>query len=111
MILVTNFYGNIHSVLRTYGLDKFFENVIESAVVRVKKPDPAIWRFGIEAARREPGDCIAIGDSFDKDIEAADAAGCQTIWFKGQEWKQIKHDEAVPGHIITSLPQLLDILK
>lgn len=111
MVLVTNFYGNIHAVLKGYGLDKFFEDVVESAVVGVKKPDPAIWRLGVEAARRLPEDCIAIGDSFDKDIEAAKTAGCQTVWFKGLEWKNVERDEAVPGHIITALPQLLGILK
>ena len=111
MTLVTNFYGNIHTVLRAYGLDRFFDNVVESAVVGVKKPDPAIWRLGIKAAGREAAECIAIGDSFDKDIAAAQAAGCRTIWFKGQEWTPAKHHEAQPGQTVTALTQLLDILQ
>lgn len=111
LTLVTNFYGNIHAVLRAYGLEHFFDGVIESAVVGVKKPDPTIWALGVEAAQRLPEDCIAIGDSFGKDIEAAAAAGCQTIWFKGKEWKPVQRDESIPGHVITALPQLLEILK
>ncbi len=109
MVLVTNFYGNIHSVLRAYGIEGFFDAVVESAVVGVRKPDPAIWRMGAEAAGRAPGECIAIGDSFDKDIQAAGAAGCRTVWFKGVEWKTAKRDETLPTHIITALPELLDL--
>ena len=90
-----------------------FANAIYScsAVVGVKKPDPAIWRLGIKAAGREAAECIAIGDSFDKDIAAAQAAGCRTIWFKGQEWTPAKHHEAQPGQTVTALTQLLDILQ
>ena len=82
MVLVTNFYGNIQAVLRSYALDGFFDTIVESAVVGVRKPDAAIWRLGVEAAQRTPEGCIAIGDSFDKDILPARAAGCRTVWFK-----------------------------
>lgn len=110
MVLVTNFYGNIHSVLRAYGIDGFFDAIVESAVVGVRKPNPAIWRMGAEAAGRVPEECIAIGDSFDKDIQAAEAAGCRTIWFKGVEWNTVRRDETLPTHIITALPELLEVL-
>ena len=43
-ILVSNFYGNVNAVLRQFGLDGCFSEVIESAVVGVRKPDPEIWR-------------------------------------------------------------------
>lgn len=109
MVLVTNFYGNINAVLRSYGLDSFFETIVESAVVGVRKPDSAIWRLGVEAAQRTPADCIAIGDSFDKDILPARMAGCRTVWFKGVEWNDVQRDESIPDHIITALPEILDL--
>ena len=40
MVLVTNFYGNMHTVLAEFGLDHLFKDVIESSVVGVRKPDP-----------------------------------------------------------------------
>ena len=109
MVLVSNFYGNVESVLTDFDVRKYFGTIVESAVVGVRKPDPAIWRMGAEAAGRAPGECIAIGDSFDKDIQAAGAAGCRTVWFKGVEWKTAKRDETLPTHIITALPELLDL--
>ena len=42
LVLVSNFYGNIHTVLQEFGLDTLFCDVIESAVVGIRKPDPRI---------------------------------------------------------------------
>ena len=109
-VLVTNFYGNIHAVLRAYGLADFFPHIVESAVVGVRKPDPAIWQLGIDAAAVPAASCVAIGDSFSKDIVPAHSLGAQTIWFKGEEWEQKDYDETLPTHVITALSQLLEHL-
>lgn len=109
MALVTNFYGNMHAVLRDFDLS-CFETVVESACVGVRKPDPAIWRLGVEALGLPPRQVAIVGDSFDKDVLPARAVGCQTIWFKGEGWTDTVHDETIPSAVITSLSQLLSIL-
>ena len=78
MVLVTNFYGNMHSVLKEFGLDHLFKDVIESAVVGVRKPDPEIFRLGVAALGLEPSEIVMIGDSPDKDILPAQSIGCHT---------------------------------
>lgn len=107
LFVVSNFYGNLSAVLRAYGIDGFFDEVIESAVVGVRKPMPAIWQLGVDAAGGQASQCTAIGDSYSKDIVPAAAVGCETVWFKGREWEEKSYDETVPTHIITSLPDLL----
>ncbi len=107
LFVVSNFYGNLRTVLRTYGIDGFFDEVIESAVVGVRKPMPAIWQLGVDAAGGKAGQCTAIGDSYSKDIVPAAAVGCETVWFKGREWEEKSYDETLPTHVITSLPDLL----
>ena len=107
MVLVSNFYGNVESVLTDFDVRKYFGTIVESAVVGVRKPDPAIWQLGVDAAGCAAADCVAVGDSYDKDILPARAVGCQTVWFKGEEWKPAERDETLPTHVITSLPQLL----
>ena len=107
LILVSNFYGNLHAVLQAYGLENYFDEVIESAVVGVRKPDPAIWQMGVEAAGFPAACCVAVGDSFTKDILPARAAGCETVWFKGEEWEPTERDETIPTHVITQLEDLL----
>lgn len=109
LIMVSNFYGNLHSVLSTYGIDHYFDTIVESAVVGVRKPDPAIWKLGVEAAQVEASQCIAVGDSFNKDIVPAHSLGCQTIWFKGREWETKQFDETLPTHIVTSLDNILSL--
>ncbi len=108
-IMVSNFYGNLHQVLSTYAIDHYFDSIIESAVVGIRKPDPAIWQLGVDAAQCDASQCIAVGDSFSKDIIPAHTIGCQTIWFKGSEWEPKQFDETIPSHIITSLDDILTL--
>ena len=51
MVLVSNFYGNIECVLHEFGFDGLFLDIIESAIVGVRKPDPRIFELGVEALR------------------------------------------------------------
>lgn len=107
MVLVSNFYGNIHTVLSEFGLDSLFQDVIESAVVGIRKPNPKIFTLGVEALGLNPEECVVVGDSFFKDIEPARQAGCKTVWFKGEGWTDQSYDETVPDRVITDLGQLL----
>ena len=111
MVMVTNFYGNMNSVLRDFGLDTFFSSVVESAVVGVRKPDSAIYRKGLEAIGLPPEQICVVGDSFEKDIQPASSLNCHTVWLKGEEWKPQAHDESLPDFIITSIEQLPDALS
>ena len=107
MVLVSNFYGNIQTVLREFGLDGIFSQIIESAVVGVRKPDPRIFSLGVEALGLKPEEVIVVGDSIDKDIIPARQAGCQTVWFRGEGWTDDPVDESVPDRIITDLRDLI----
>ena len=107
MVLVSNFYGNIHTVLREFGFENLFQQVIESAVVGVRKPDPRIFTLGVEALGLEPDEVVVVGDSIDKDIIPAREAGCHTIWFKGEGWTNDPVDESIPDKIITDLAEIL----
>jgi putative hydrolase of the HAD superfamily len=106
MVLVSNFYGNIATVLKEFQLDGIFQSVIESAVVGVRKPDPRIFTLGVEALGLHPEEVMVVGDSIDKDIIPARKAGCQTIWFKGEGWTDDPVDESIPDRIITSLDEI-----
>ena len=107
MVLVSNFYGNISHVLEEIHLAEFFKDIVESAVVGVRKPDHRIFLLGVEALGLKPEECIVVGDSFYKDIEPAKKAGCQAVWFKGEGWTEQQYDETLPDKIITDLNQLL----
>ena len=107
MVLVSNFYGNIQTVLEEFGLDGIFSQIIESAVVGVRKPDPRIFTLGVEALGLKPEEVIVVGDSIDKDIIPARQAGCQTVWFRGEGWTDDPVDESLAERVITDLADLL----
>lgn len=109
MVLVSNFYGNIASVLTDFGIRHFFDKIIESAVVEVRKPDPRIFILGVEALGMDAADVLVVGDSFTKDIEPALKAGCHAVWLKGKGWTP-EEDARVFNPIITSLSQLPALL-
>ncbi|MBQ6917643.1 MAG: HAD family hydrolase [Prevotella sp.] len=107
MVLVSNFYGNIATVLKEFKLDGIFDTIIESAVVGVRKPDPQIFTLGVEALGMRPDEVVVVGDSMDKDIIPAGKAGCHTVWFKGEGWTNDPVDESPAGKVITDLTQIL----
>ena len=86
LVMVSNFYGNLQSVLAEYDLLKYFNAVVESAVVGVRKPDSAIFQLGVDALGMNPGEVVVVGDSYSKDIAPAMSLGCKTIWLKGKGW-------------------------
>lgn len=109
LTLVTNFYGNIHSVLKDFDLLCYFKSVIESSAVGVRKPDPQIFSLGVEAMNLKPQEVVVIGDSLTNDIFPAQQAGCHTIWLEGIGWEQKKVD-VLPERKVSSLNKTLDLL-
>lgn len=85
MVIVSNFYGNLQTVLKEYNLP-YFQRIIESQTVGIRKPDPEIFRLGIQALGLKPDECTVIGDSWSKDILPAASLGCNTVWFQGRGW-------------------------
>lgn len=110
MVLVSNFYGNINTVLKDFGIDGYFKKVIESAVVGVRKPDPKIFLMGVEALGLKPEEVIVFGDSYSKDIVPAEKAGCQVFWLKGKGWTS-EEDAQMHPNIIESLDEALDFIE
>ena len=111
MVLVSNFYGNINQVLKDAGIDGYFEDVIESAVVGVRKPNPAIFALGVCALDLPASQVLVVGDTYGKDIIPAHKLGCHTLWIKGLQWEEKKVDESIPDGIIRKLSEMEEFLK
>lgn len=112
MVLVTNFYGNMPVVLEEFGLTKYFNSIIESSVVGLRKPDPSLFALGVKALGVEADEIVVIGDSYRKDIYPSSTLGCRTVWLKKVCWEE---EPIVEGHAptatIESLAQLPDIIN
>ena len=110
MMLVSNFYGNIDEVLRDYGIRHLFKGIIESAVVGVRKPNPTLFRLGVDALELRPDEVLVVGDSLNKDIQPSEALGCHVLWLKGKGWTE-KEDPLTHPNTITRISQVLDYIE
>lgn len=111
MVLVSNFYGNINQVLKDAEIDGYFKEVIESAVVGVRKPNPAIFALGVCALDLPASQVLVVGDTYGKDIIPAHKLGCHTLWIKGLQWEEKLVDESIPDGIIRKLSEMEEFLK
>ncbi len=111
MVLVSNFYGNINQVLKDAEIDGYFKEVIESAVVGVRKPNPAIFALGVYALELPASQVLVVGDTYGKDIIPAHKLGCHTLWIKGLQWEEKQVDESIPDGIIRKLSEMEEFLK
>ncbi|MDF2849510.1 HAD family hydrolase [Sphingobacterium multivorum] len=111
IVMVSNFYGNLKSVLDDFGILSYFQEVVESAVVGVRKPDPAIYALGVTKIGLPAQEVLVVGDSYSKDMVPAKAVGCQTLWLKGQTWGEDKlQDTGAADQQFTSIFDLIDFV-
>lgn len=110
LVLVSNFYGNIQTILKDFNLMDCFADIVESSVVGVRKPDPAIYQLGVDAMGYEADKVLVVGDSFSKDMVPAKKVGCKAVWLKGEGWGGEVTDDSLPDAIITDMAQLLSLV-
>lgn len=109
--MVSNFYGNLDEVLRDFGIKDCFDDVVESAVVGISKPDKRLWSYALERLKSKAEDTTVVGDSYKKDIMPTKQLGCSTIWLKGQGWKDNPTNTPFADVIITDIMQVEHFLQ
>ena len=121
LALVSNFYGNLDTVLQEFHLDNIFDVVIESAAIGIRKPDPAIYELAMKRFREKRGErreerdvscgreesIIVVGDSMKNDIQPAKELGLYTIQISGEPWDNINTTGISADRVITNLKELL----
>ncbi len=77
--VVSNAEGQVARDLDNAGYRDLFEIVVDSHVVGVEKPDPAIFQIAIEKMKVRPEATIFVGDVPSVDVAGARAAGITPI--------------------------------
>jgi putative hydrolase of the HAD superfamily len=75
--VVSNSDGRVEEALNVAGLRECFDVVVDSALVGVEKPDPAIFRAALAALGVAPEEALYVGDLYDVDVVGARAAGME----------------------------------
>jgi putative hydrolase of the HAD superfamily len=77
--VVSNSNGSAHALLDGAGLASELDFVIDSGLVGVEKPDPRIFRLGLERAGVAAHEAVYIGDLYSIDVLGSRAAGLASI--------------------------------
>ncbi len=77
--VVSNAEGRVERDLSAAGYDGLFGAVVDSHLVGVEKPDPAIFRIALERLGATPETAIYLGDVPAIDVEGARAAGIAPV--------------------------------
>jgi putative hydrolase of the HAD superfamily len=112
--VISNLIGTreIPEWLETDGFAAYFNSVVLSSELGIRKPDPAIY---LEAARRagvEPAHCAYVGDNLKRDVTGTRAAGfgMLIILISPEDLKNTTISvENQPDMIIHHFTELLDI--
>lgn len=63
-----------------FDLVRYFETIIFSSDVKIKKPNPKIFLKALDDLKIQPHNAIYVGDNLFDDIGGAKKAGLKTIW-------------------------------
>ncbi|MCH2194122.1 YjjG family noncanonical pyrimidine nucleotidase [Kordia sp.] len=70
--IITNGFREVQrKKMKASGSFNYFEHIIDSESVNVKKPNPKIFEHALELAKVAPENALMVGDSFEADIMGA----------------------------------------
>lgn len=80
--IITNGFQEIQEKkLRKSGIHGYFDQVIDSEMAGVKKPNPIIFEMALDKAKTKATNSLMIGDSLEADILGAQASGLGALHF------------------------------
>jgi FMN phosphatase YigB (HAD superfamily) len=81
--VVSNAEGQVQASAERAGLARLVRVIVDSAVVRVAKPDPGIFEIGAKVIGVPLRETVYVGESESADVRGAHAAGADAIRFDG----------------------------
>ncbi len=106
--------GNVQRLIDQAGLRAYFDPILVSAAVGLRKPNPRIFARVLAAWGRAPAECVMVGDTLGADILGAQLAGLRHIWLTahaGHPANAAHAGNIVPEAEAASLPEILPVLR
>jgi HAD superfamily hydrolase (TIGR01509 family) len=89
--------------LEHFGLAGLFEDIVVSADVGVRKPDPRIFEIALERMALSPSQAVYVGDDFGKDVVGSKVAGLRAIWFRETDGTELPDQPVRPDATVSRL--------
>jgi putative hydrolase of the HAD superfamily len=103
--VISNATGTLEGQLVRLGLARYFQAILDSAIVGIEKPHPEIFKLALQRAGVEGSEAVFVGDTYATDVGGAQLAGLTGVLMDGVG---AYPDAACPR--ISSLPELERIL-
>lgn len=94
--IITNGFQEIQTKkLINSGIAHYFDQVIDSEMAGVKKPNPIIFNLGLNKAKVNASAALMIGDSLEADILGAKKAGLYALHFNAHGEAEHQHSPMI----------------
>jgi putative hydrolase of the HAD superfamily len=105
--------NNVERLIDNARLRPWFDPILISANVGVRKPNPRIFKIVLDAWQLPPDEVVMVGDMLGADVLGAHNAGLRGIWATMQADRAANEahaDTIVPEVAISSLAELPELL-
>jgi putative hydrolase of the HAD superfamily len=114
LAIVSNAISNVSRLaLQKLDLTKYFDCIVLSRDLGVRKPDPEIFIYALRSMWIKGNEAVHVGDSLEEDVQGGKSVGMKTVWIKrDKEVKNIHPDfveevmEVHPDFVISKVTEL-----
>ncbi len=104
---------DVETLIDKHRLRPYFEQVVISAQVGIRKPNPGIFQQALDHFKTAPENVAMVGDTLGADILGAQNAGIASIWItrRAERSDNRAHEDTIrPDAVIASLSELPPLL-
>jgi putative hydrolase of the HAD superfamily len=106
--------ANVQRLIDNHNLRSYFDPIVVSAAVGVRKPNPRIFAPVLEAWQIPPGEIVMIGDTLGADTLGAKNAGMKSVWVTMEAdtpGNDAHRHTIIPDAVAASLEELPALLE
>lgn len=112
--IISNLIGEneIYDWLKEDRLEGYFEAVVLSSVIHIRKPDPRMYLIACEKLGLDPSECVNVADNIKRDFTGAKEAGIglNIMFISPDKLKTRKLTrENYPDYIVHRFTDILDL--
>jgi len=97
-------------IIERLNIARFFDTVVTSAQLKLRKPKPEIFKKALGSLRANPSQVVMVGDTVKGDIGGAKNVGMKAILVKRAK-SEIEEGGPDPDVVVESLAAVLPVIK
>jgi putative hydrolase of the HAD superfamily len=113
--LISNASDNtdVQTLVDKAGVRHYFDQILVSAAVGIRKPDPYIFQLALDHFAVQPEQAVMVGDTLAADVRGAQNIGMASVWITRRAENPDNHEHrasVIPDASISTLAELPGLL-